>query len=291
MKRVKMNLTKELFLKEIKYNFNDMFNRQFFKNDFLKKKLKSLNIDITRVEINYFIEENNKDINVKIVRDKNNKNKYTIIFYYGFLEYFFKQAQKFSKDILNRNDKIYWTIFYYWMEIVFFHEWSHLVRNHFNLLTKSASFNEFGVNSNNLSIEKRKCLEIDADRFAGKFLAGITTLTFDELKKLLDENNNEILQIIVKLVYNLFYLLKTQSDLYPPFLLRTIILLSGLQEAKYQNEKIFNFIDLNNLEQIVIKTLMIESWLNQEDIKKIEQNINIFDKYDKCIKELLDGRS
>lgn len=73
-----MNLTKELFLKKIKYNFNNMFNRQFFKNDSLKKKLKSLNIDITRVEINYFIEENNKDINVKIVRDKNNKNKYTI---------------------------------------------------------------------------------------------------------------------------------------------------------------------------------------------------------------------
>ena len=114
-----MTITKELFLKEIKYNFNDMFNRQFFKNDSLKKKL-----DLIDVEVNYFIEENNENINVKIVKDKNKKNKYTIIFYYGFLECFFKQAQYFTKNILNRNDEIYWTVFYYWMEIAFLHEWS-----------------------------------------------------------------------------------------------------------------------------------------------------------------------
>ena len=171
-------LIKQQFLQQIKHNFDYMFERQFLKNNSLKKKL-----NLTTIEVNYSIEENNNDINVKIVRDKFNKNKYTIIFYYGFLEYFFYQAQNFAKQILKRNDEIYWTVFYYWMEMVFLHEWSHLIRNHFNLLTKGANFTEFGVKSNNLSNEKIKCLEIDADRFAGKFFAAMVYLTFNNLKK------------------------------------------------------------------------------------------------------------
>ena len=279
-------IDKDILLKEITSNFDNMFNRQFFKNNSLIKKL-----NLKDVELNYFIEENNEAINVKIVRDKNNKNKYTIIFYYGFLEYFFKQAQHFAKDILKRNDKIYWTVFYYWMEMAFLHEWSHLIRNHFNLLTKKASFSEFGVNSNDLSNENRKCLEIDADRFAGKFFAGIASLTFNNLKELLNKTNEEILQFFIKITYYLFHLLEEQSNIYPPTLLRTIIFLSGFQEAKYQNDKIFNFINLNKLEQIVIKVLIKESLINENDIQTLEQNIHVFEKYNKCIKELLNGRN
>lgn len=279
-------IDKDILLKEIKSNFDNMFNRQFFKNNSLIKKL-----NLKDVELNYFIEENNEAINVKIVRDKNNKNKYTIIFYYGFLEYFFKQAQDFAKKILKRNDGIYLTVFYYWMEMVFLHEWSHLTRNHFNLLTKGASFSEFGVTSNDISTELRRCLEIDADRFAGIFFAGIGHLTFKELENLLKFNDSETIELFIKLVYYLFYKLNAQSDLYPPSLLRTIIFLTGFQEAKYKNNEIFNFINLKDLEQNIRLILIQESWKNKENIKPLQANLKIFDKYDKCIKELLNGRN
>lgn len=172
---------------------------QIIKNEYLKYK----------VNINIILNQNiPNDPNAYV--NKINKNEYEIVIgrkllillnYYSYeiINYglIFENIEKDERKI----SKIANTIFYFWVEFICLHEWSHIVNGHLDFEDTSNLYYEFNFiqNDNKEDIY----FEIDADITAGKFLIKEFS---DSLGTIKEELNEDDLILIENFHITMYYL-------------------------------------------------------------------------------------
>jgi len=137
-------------------------------------------------------------------------------------------------------------IFYYWMDFICLHEWSHIVKGHLNykdyLNNKSQPFYEFNILQND---NNDIYLEVDADRFAGRILLGRFGLSINKLKKHIESDTETLISnfnIGMLYLFDIFHFISNENheDSHPTPFYRMIILLTSLAEALHMNNKILD---------------------------------------------------
>lgn len=162
------------------------------------------------------------------------------------------------------------SLFYFWMDFVCLHEWSHIVQGHLNYLEENdllqnSTYFEFNT-TNTLSLNKQILyLETDADRFASRILFGKMSSKIETIKSYLNQDTETILyNLFIGMFYlfDLFFLLKgtnKRSD-HPSPIERMAIVSTGMNEALHMNPKLLDMSEkvLGNILEKSLKMLIIK---------------------------------
>lgn len=172
-----------------------------------------------------------------------------------------------NKEFFN---KVSDSLFYFWMDFICLHEWSHIVQGHLNYLDEknlllNSTFFEF-YSTNSFSQNKKILyLETDADRFASRVLFGKMSARLEIMKNYLNKDTETILSnLLIGMLYlfDLFFLLKgknKRSD-HPSPIERMVIVSTGMNEALHINPKLLDISEkeLGNTFQKSLMTFMMK---------------------------------
>lgn len=193
-----------------------------------------------------------------------------------------------NREILR---KISDAIFYYWMDFVCLHEWSHIVKGHLNYVHRYpsdiyAAYYEFNVNQNQQ--DNILYFEIDADRFAGKLLLGRFVLSLQELKKHFNfETESLLLAFNIGMLYlfDLFFLLSGHKrESHPAPFDRMVLLNTAFSEALYLYPSLLDNMTEQKLMELTQESFNIFFKEHGEDYARLDYNELI-----KGVFDLLDG--
>jgi len=212
--------------------------------------------------------------------------------------YSYEISQKFnlSKEIQNDEvimEKIRSSLFYYWIEMIFLHEVSHLFRKHLELMNTKEFFEFYMTPSKSNVANDLIYYEMDADRYAGKLFAAIFHLSLDTLKKHVFLNENNLIEKFAiegsMYLFDLLYKIDQEEEeeeyiTHPHPKQRMVLFLLGIQEAKYQNNNIFNM-TLSELEALCEKKHIdfIDRYYD-DSLDLYVNQIELLDQYNKFIK-------
>ena len=139
---------------------------------------------------------------------------------------------------------------------------AHFFRNHLDI-ENIQTFNEFHISQIEHDMKSdRFYYEIDADRHAGKLYAGVFHLVFKNLKANIPFEEKILIEkyIIdgVLYLFDFLYLIDKSENVkkyitHPHPKQRMIFFLTGITEAKFQNNNIFR-ISLNELNPLINQT-------------------------------------
>jgi len=214
------------------------------------------------------------------------------------LNYSYQVSQKFNLPTERQKDEVFVekirsSLFYYWIEIIFLHEISHLFRKHLELMHTN-EFHEFYMTPSKTNVANDLIYyEMDADRYAGKLFAAIFHLSLDTLKKHVFLNENNLIEKFAiegsMYLFDLLYKIDQEEEeeeyrTHPHPKQRMVLFLLGIQEAKYQNNNIFNM-TLSELEALCEKKHIdfIDRYYD-DSLDLYVNQIKLLDQYNKFIK-------
>jgi len=210
-----------------------------------------------------------------------------------------------DKDIshMTRNElsKLEDSIFYFWIHFICHHEWFHIARGHLNYgsknIDKCFKINELQTNdytkNNNIGL----CFEIDADRYAWKFVFGSFIMTVDNLEKELNLTVDVLLKFFIKSMMYIFDLFvdlggNNRGTEHPAPSERMIITIMSIQEAIHIKPEILEKFDMNEETFIMMSTTLLrEHFKNHElkyklDIDKLIFTSQLWDDYIQTLKNM-----
>ena len=259
----------------------------FFNEDKLNKQLTS------KIKINAFLFQNIEDdpnASVEMVAD----NEYDIIIGKKLITLLLQQAYKivdngyiFSdiKVDTDLRDLIAQNYFYIWINFIYLHEFSHIVRSHLNSNTKKFRFGDDYSES-----KKNIFYEIDADRFAMMMTTRRFSSLVNNIKKVLNRNDEEIIEnylMSIAYIFDLFYLIEGENistNSHPSPFQRIYCVFTAFCEAiKIENSFSIEFDKLDKLADDIFKKFVLrhgeEYGLNDDYSKHYLEGKNLLEEY------------
>lgn len=258
-----------------------------FNEDNINKQLKS------KIKINTFLFQNIKDDPNASV-EKVDDNEYDIIIGKKLITLLLQQSYNlvdneyiFSdiKEDIHLKHLIAQVYFYIWIDFICLHEFSHIVRSHLNGNTKNFKFtDDYLENKENLFYE------IDADRFAMIMTTRIFSCKVNEIKRVINRNEKEIIEnylMSIAYIFDLFYLIEGENvntNSHPsPFQRIHIVLAAFCESIKKENLFSIEFDKLDKLTNDIFEKFVLrhgeEYGLSDDCLKHYLEGVNLLNKY------------
>ncbi|WP_345971811.1 hypothetical protein [Sulfurimonas diazotrophicus] len=285
--------------KNISENFGQIINNPYFDN-YLKTKLD--------ISFEFDSEDKPKIDGPNAYAGKLENKKYEIVisrellilmrhYSYKIIDYslLFSELERCEKNkkTLSQVSDI---IFYFWMDFICLHEWSHIVKGHLedydnNNSTKKLHF-EFGklCEDNEDSIY----LEIDADRNAGKIMFGRFAWSIPRIQEVLNVDESEIVfNFCIGMLYLfdlIFFIGGNNRQCHPSPVDRMMILGASMSEALHIKHDILKMSEkeLNKIVERSAQRFILEYHIDYKlnASKMLNEFPKLLEEYTKKMKDL-----